>query len=65
MKIIDIADSSSLFLEYVKSEVNMLKKLQHKNIIQYLGSEQTKEDMLIYMECASKGDMRTMLDNKI
>ena len=38
MKKIDILDEDQIFLEYVKSEILLLKNLRHKNIVHYLGA---------------------------
>ena len=36
MKVINIeGDNNELFLEYVNSEVNVLKTLRHRNLISY------------------------------
>ena len=40
MKIIEICEDDELFLEYVRSEIDMLKNLRHKNIIRYLGAKE-------------------------
>lgn len=44
-------------IDSLKSEINILKQIDHKNIIRYIGSEIIKADFCIYLEYASEGSL--------
>ena len=44
-------------IDTLKSEINVLKQVDHQNIIQYIGAEIVKQDFWIYLEYASDGSL--------
>lgn len=44
-------------IESLKCEINILKQIDHKNIIRYIGSEIIDENFCIYLEYASEGSL--------
>lgn len=44
-------------IEALKTEINVLKQVEHENVIKYIGSEIIKNDFCIYLEYASEGSL--------
>lgn len=53
----DVNEYNKEAIEALKSEINILKEIQHENIIKYLGSEIIDKDFCIYLEYASEGSL--------
>ena len=50
-------------LAALKHEINLLRDLQHKNIVQYLGSNSDKEHFNIFLEYVPGGSVAAMLNS--
>lgn len=44
-------------IDSLKSEINILKQIDHKNVIKYIGSEIIGDEFCIYLEYASEGSL--------
>ena len=47
----------------IESEIEILSKLHHKNIVKYFGSSQSKNHLQIYFEYCENGSIEKMLKN--
>jgi hypothetical protein len=48
-------------LSDLEKELTLLQKLKHKNIVEYIGHEQIENDLYIYLEYVSGGNIRWIL----
>lgn len=44
----------------LEQEIDLLSKLEHENIVRYLGTEQTESNLYIFLELASKGSLLSL-----
>lgn len=44
----------------LEQEIDLLSKLEHENIVRYLGTEQTESSLYIFLELASKGSLLSL-----
>ena len=48
-------------VEALQREIELLKDLDHDNIIRYFGTSQTADKLLIFLEYASSGSVSSLL----
>ena len=61
IKLAELQNKSSVGLENFCHEIEVYQKLEHKNIVPYLGAKQEDEDLYIYMEYMPGGSINSML----
>uniref|UniRef100_A0A7S1KN36 non-specific serine/threonine protein kinase n=1 Tax=Percolomonas cosmopolitus TaxID=63605 RepID=A0A7S1KN36_9EUKA len=61
IKQISIAKCSKEHLENIMQEIDLLRKLEHLNIIKYVDHKQTKRHLYIIMEYAPNGSLQDMI----
>jgi serine/threonine protein kinase len=49
-------------IQDLQSEINILSKLNHPNIVRYLGSEQIYSNFCIYLEYMSGGSIASVMN---
>jgi len=47
----------------LKKEIELLKKLEHKNLVKYKGCEQVDQKLCIYLEYVDAGSVASVIDN--
>jgi len=57
----ELHNKSSAGLENFCQEIELYQKLEHENIVPYLGAKQDEEDIYIYMEYMPGGSISSML----
>lgn len=55
--------SITLIKDYIESEIDLLKYLNHKNVIKYLRYEKSRGIYDVYLEYCKYGDMHSILKN--
>ncbi|GMH37176.1 hypothetical protein BSKO_05049 [Bryopsis sp. KO-2023] len=62
VKEISLAGVSKENLKSVKGEIELLKDLKHKNIVQYYDSEETRNHLYIILEFMENGSLANVID---
>lgn len=71
VKQIDLQSTSSFsatrdyFVEVFRKETKLRTKLNHENIVQYLGYEENPQSLSIFLEYVPGGSIRSLLDNPV
>lgn len=63
--VLALSRSLPLFLFATQSEIDLLKKLHHVNIVKYLGWNQTKEHLFIILEYVIEHESLTALYSSV
>lgn len=61
IKVDDLQNKSSVGLDNFCQEIEVYQKLEHENIVSYLGAKQDNDDIYIYMEYMPGGSISSML----
>ena len=61
IKLTELQNKSSVGVENFCHEIEVYQKLEHENIVPYLGAKQESEDIYIYMEYMPGGSISSML----
>ena len=65
VKVVNKEGAKSFFISQMKEEVQILKQLQHENIVQFFGYVETSSKLYIMMELIPCGTLSTWLKNHI
>ena len=61
IRLSELQNKSSVGVENFCQEIELYQKLEHDNIVPYLGAKQDEEDIYIYMEYMPGGSISSML----
>ena len=59
VKQIPLSNITSSQIDPIMMEIDLLKQLNHPNIVQYVGFEKSAQHLSIYMEYCENGDLAT------
>ncbi|WOG97312.1 hypothetical protein DCAR_0416652 [Daucus carota subsp. sativus] len=60
VSLLDQGDQGRQSISQLEQEIDLLSKLEHENIVRYLGTEQTESTLYIFLQLASKGSLLSL-----
>lgn len=53
------------FLELLKREIDIMQKIEHKNIVRMYGASRTARNLYMFLEYCRDGDLKVIIIKKI